>query len=295
MSRAHRQRRVKLGLVQTVVGVDRDQNLQHTLDRVELAARRGAQVICLQELFQSPYFPQTEKADFSVWSEPVNGPGNRALSQIARQQEVVVVVPFFERGAGGRFYNSASVLDADGRVLDTYRKVHIPQDPLFFEKNYFDPGDLGYRVCRTRYADISVLICYDQWFPEAARACTLAGAQVLFYPTAIGWIRGYRSADGDWHDAWETVMRGHAIANGVHVAAVNRVGTEEQLRFWGSSFVCGPFGHVLRRASATKEATLVVEVDLSRNEAIREGWGFLRNRRPDSYGTLVKAVPRRPS
>jgi len=175
------------------------------------------------------------------------------------------------------------VIDQNGKLLSTYRKLHLPQDPLFYEQNYFAPGDSGYRVYKTKFASFAVLICYDQWFPEAARMATLAGAEIIFYPTAIGRIVGHTSLDGDWHDAWETVMRGHAIANGVHVVAVNRVGREDRLRFWGQSFACASFGKILKRASAAKEAVLVTKLDLSHNRRIREGWGFLRNRRPDTY------------
>jgi agmatine deiminase len=180
------------------------------------------------------------------------------------------------------------VIDERGRLLPTYRKMHIPQDPLFYEKNYFDPGGVdpgsrGWRVYKTKFATFAVLICYDQWFPEAARMATLAGAEIIFYPTAIGNVVGYRSADGDWHDAWETVMRGHAIANGVHVVAVNRVGREEKLRFWGQSFACDSFGKILKRAGAASEEVMVAKLDLAHNRRIREGWGFLRNRRPDAY------------
>jgi agmatine deiminase len=280
--------RVKIGLLQTAVSRDRAANLSRTLKLIAGAADRGAQIVCLQELFRTPYFPQEEKGDFSSWAEPADGESVSALSDQAKARGIVIIAPIFERAEDGRCYNSAVVLDADGKRLETYRKLHIPFDPYFYEKDYFEPGDRGYQVYRTRFGDFSVLICYDQWFPEAARACALAGAQVLFYPTAIGWIRGYRSADGDWHDAWETVMRGHAIANAVHVAAVNRVGQEGKLRFWGSSFVCGPFGKVIRRASATKAATLVVDLDLTRNERIEEGWGFRRNRRPDTYAPLTQ-------
>jgi agmatine deiminase len=198
-----------------------------------------------------------------------------------------VLVPLFEK-AGSKFFNSVAVIDADGKILGTYRKVHIPHDPLFYEKSYFAPGDLGYRVFRTRYADVSALICYDQWFPEAARASVLAGAEILFYPTAIGYIKGYKAPEGDWREAWVTVQRSHAIANGVHVAAVNRVGLEKELRFFGNSFVADAFGQVLKKGGVGKEEVLVVPVDLSLNRRIREGWGFLRNRRPDSYAPLVK-------
>ena len=220
-------------------------------------------------------------------AETIPGESTAVFSELAKKHKIVIVVPVFEKAANGKFYNSAVVVNADGRLLDTYCKVHVPQDPLFYEQNYFAAG-VGFKVYKTAYACIGVLICYDQWFPEAARVCTLLGADILFYPTAIGWIKGHTSADGDWHDAWQTVQRGHAIANGVHVAAVNRVGEEGELQFWGGSFVCDSFGKVLAEASNEKEEVLVVKVDLAKNERIREGWGFLRNRRPDTYKRLTE-------
>jgi agmatine deiminase len=197
-------------------------------------------------------------------------------------------VPLFEKTEGGKLFNSAVVINADGKTLGTYRKTHIPQDPYFYEKNYFEPGDVGYKVFNTTYGRVGVLICYDQWFPEPARILTLKGADIIFYPTAIGWILGETSADGDWNNAWKTVQRGHAIANGVHVAAVNRVGEEGQLKFWGSSFVCDAFGKILKEADGQKEETLIVKIDFGMNQRIREGWGFLRNRRPDTYKPLTE-------
>ncbi len=197
----------------------------------------------------------------------------------------------FEKAANGKYYNSAVVIDADGQILGSYRKMHIPEDPLFYEKDYFEAGDQGYCVHKTRYARVGVLICYDQWFPEAARINTLKGAEIIFYPTAIGSVKCSDSTDGDWHDAWKTIQRAHAIANGVHVAAVNRVGQEGELQFWGGSFVCDSFGKVLGEASYTKEETLIVKVNLDKNKQIQEGWGFLKNRRPDTYNPLIKDKP----
>jgi agmatine deiminase len=287
MGAAGEDKRVTVGLVQTAVSDDVPANLKNNLARVKGAASKGAKIVCLQELFRTRYFPQYEKKDFTALSETLPGESTAAFSELARKLEIVVIVPVFERSGEGKYYNSAVVIDADGKLLETYRKVHIPHDPLFYEKDYFTPGDKGYVVHRTRYAAFSVLICYDQWFPEAARICSLGGAQILFYPTAIGWIKGHDSTDGDWHGAWETIQRSHAIANGVHVASVNRVGEEGELKFWGSSFVSDPFGEVLKRASSENEATVVAELDLSRNVRIQEGWGFLRNRRPDTYGPLI--------
>ena len=194
----------------------------------------------------------------------------------------------FEKHPDGKYYNSAVTIDTNGKILGTYHKIHIPHDPLFYEKSYFEQGGSNYEVYKTQYACIGVLICYDQWFPEAARINALKGADILFYPTAIGTVREYTSPDGDWHDAWKTIQRAHAIANGVHVAAVNRVGVEGELQFWGGSFVCDSFGKVLKEASNENEEVLVAKVDFGKNKRIQEGWGFLKNRRPDTYDLLVK-------
>ena len=280
----------KIGLIQTAVGDDPDRNLAHTLDAVRAAIREGARVICLQELFRTPYFPQYDGRDASAYAETIPGPATRALSALAREAGVVIIAPLYERTADGEYYNTAVVIDADGHLLPPYRKVHIPYDPLFYEKTYFRPGD-DYRVYDTRYGRIAVLICYDQWFPEAARAVALQGAEIVFYPTALGSIAGEEvPPEGDWREAWETVQRGHAIANSIHVAAVNRVGDEGDIRFFGSSFVADAFGNVLARAGEGEEV-LVVEIDLSMNESIREGWGFFRNRRPETYGALTRRIP----
>jgi agmatine deiminase len=277
---------VTLGLVQTTVSEDLRANMQKTVERTREAARRGARIICLQELYRTRYFPQEETGQVAHLAEFIPGDSTHAFSRLAAEQGIVIVLPLFEKGSDGANYNSAVVIDADGTLLPTYRKIHIPQDPLFYEQNYFAAGNLGYRVYRTRYATFSVLICYDQWFPEAARICTLKGADLLFYPTAIGWVRGRPSSEENWLDAWETIQRSHAIANGVHVAAVNRAGEEGGLRFWGGSFVCDAFGKVLGRAGQEEEV-LVTELDLTMNKRVREGWGFLRNRRPDTYGPLT--------
>ncbi|NYT01994.1 MAG: peptidyl-arginine deiminase [Methanosarcinales archaeon] len=279
-------KRVTIGLVQTAVSEDLEINLDRTLERVREAIDRGARIICLQELYRTRYFPQQDGLDASGLAETIPGQSTRAFSELAREAGVVIIVPLFER-AGHRFYNSVAVIDADGELLSTYRKVHVPHDPLFYEKSYFQPGD-HFQVYRTRHADFAVLICYDQWFPEAARIVALQGADVIFYPTAIGWISGQTPAEGDWHDAWETIQRSHAIANSVHVAAVNRVGREGDLIFWGSSFVCDSFGRVLARAGDRGEEVLVAELDLDMNREVREGWGFFRNRRPDAYRLLVE-------
>ncbi|MCM2466536.1 agmatine deiminase family protein [Methanoculleus oceani] len=276
-----------IGLIQTAVSDDPDRNLARTLEMARTAIAKGARILCLQELYRAPYFPQYEDTDASAYAETIPGPSTEAFSALAREHGVVIVVPLYERTASGEHYNTAVVIDADGRLLPAYRKVHVPYDPLFYEKNYFRPGD-RYRVYDTRHGRIAVLICYDQWFPEAARTVALQGAEIIFYPTAIGHIAGEEPPEGDWREAWETVQRGHAIANSVHVAAVNRVGDEGDIRFFGSSFVADAFGNVLARAGGTGEEILIVEVDLAGNEAVREGWGFLENRRPETYGALTR-------
>ena len=279
---------VTICLIQTAVADNISENLHKTIKEVRMAANKGAQIVCLQELFNTVYFPQYEKCESDRFAETIPGNTTDLFSKLAKELGIVIIVPIFEKASDGDYYNSAVTIDADGSILGVYRKLHIPFDPLFYEKNYFKEGDLGYRVFKTRFASIGILICYDQWFPEAARINALMGADIIFYPTAIGWIEGHHSQDGDWHNAWETVQRGHAIANGLHVAAVNRVGKEERLNFWGGSFVSDAFGKILKKASNNREETLIVKVDLSLNERIREGWGFFNNRRPDSYKPICK-------
>ncbi len=278
---------LSIGLVQMAMSEDPRTNTDRAARKVEEAAERGAKIVCLPEMFQNHYFPQEAKTDFSHLAEPVPGPTTERFAVLAQRLGIVLILPLFEKAPDGRFFNTAAVIDADGSLLARYRKIHIPHDPLFYEQDYFARGDLGYRIYRTRYGTFAVLICYDQWFPEAARSCALEGAQILFYPTAIGWIRD-QAREEDWHNGWETVQRAHAIANGVHVAAVNRIGPEARLDFWGGSFACDAFGQILRRAGSTEEEVLVVPVDLSQNERIREGWGFLRNRRPETYGRVME-------
>jgi len=281
--------KVTIGLIQTSVTENTNLNLHRAVAKAKEAIAKGAQIICLQELYRTIYFPQAEDVNVTSFAETIPGESTDAFAVIAKKHGVVIVVPLFEKDDKGNYYNSVAVIDADGRLLPTYRKVHIPHDPLFYEKNYFKDG-LDFQVYDTRYARLAVLICYDQWFPEAARIVALKGADIIFYPTAIGWIKGEgMPLEGDWHDAWETVQRSHAIANGVHVAAVNRVGQEGDLIFWGSSFVCDSFGQVLKRASDKNEEVLIVEVDLDKNSEVQEGWGFFRNRRPETYGSLVEA------
>ena len=272
-----------------------EENLQKALTLIGQAAARGAQIICLQELFRSQYFCQKQDATIFDLAEPIPGPSTEALAAAARQHEVVIVGSLFERRDAGVYHNTAVVLDADGSLLGTYRKMHIPDDPLYYEKYYFTPGDQGYRSFDTRYGRIGALVCWDQWYPEGARLTALQGAKVLFYPTAIGWHPAEKAQYGTTqHDAWRTIQRAHAIANGVYVAAVNRVGhegpSEGGLEFWGRSFVSDPFGIVLSEASSHEEEILVVECDLAHLESVRRNWPFLRDRRSDSYGQIVSRL-----
>ena len=273
---------ITIAAVQSVVSSDLKNNLNKTAILIEQAAKRGAKIICLQELYRAVYFPQYKKADKDFYAETVPGESTRVFSILAKKYGVIIIAPVFEKRKE-KYFNSAVVIDHTGRLMPTYDKVHIPQDPLFYEKNYFERGESGYKVYNTKFGKIAVLICFDQWFPEAARAVALLGAEIIFYPTAIGYIAGEKSFEGDWHDAWETVMRGHAIANSVNVVAVNRVGREDKLKFWGQSFITDSFGKVLKRASGSKEEVLIGKLDLSMNKKIREAWGFFRNRRTDTY------------
>ncbi len=281
---------LRVGLVQLRVCGDPDANLARAVDLVERLVEKGAKIICLPELYRTPYFPREEDAEVQHYAETIPGESTARFSEIASRSSSVIIVPIFER-KGSEYYNSAVVIDADGSIAGVYRKMHIPYDPMFYEKRYFLPGD-GFKVFRTRYADLSVLICYDQWFPEAARAVVLGGADVIFYPTAIGRIEGVEEVEGDWQSAWETVQRGHAISNGVHIAAVNRVGEEGSISFWGGSFVCDSFGTVIARAGSD-ECIVLADIDLSKNIMVRDGWGFLRNRRPDAYHSLLVDPGRR--
>lgn len=279
-----------IGLCQFAVGTDADENLASGVEWVRKAAAAGAQVVCLPELYRSQYFCQKEDADLFDLAESVPGPSTAAFSKAARELGVAVVVPLFERRAPGLYHNSAVIIDGNGETLGIYRKMHIPDDPAYYEKFYFTPGDLGFKAFETQYGRIGTLICWDQWYPEGARLTALRGAAVLFYPTAIGWHPHEKEEHGSsQRDAWMTVQRGHAIANGVYVAAVNRVGFErpvpEQagLEFWGSSFVADPQGVIVAQASTDREEVLLAEVDLTHLENIRRNWPFLRDRRIDAY------------
>jgi agmatine deiminase len=279
------QRIVTLGLVQSEVGADIQANVKKTEKMIRQAVKKGAQIVCLQELFQTPYFPQWEKMNKDDYAESIPGYTSSLMQKIARELGIVIVVPLYEK-KGGKYYNTAIVYDDQGKSLGQYNKIHIPHDPGFYEKEYFEHGSDGYKIFKTKFGTFAVLICYDQWFPEAAREARLAGAEIIFYPTAIGNIVGYKP-EGDWHDAWETSMRGHAIANSVHVAAVNRVGVEGKVAFYGQSFLSDPFGKILKVADEKKEQVLVCKIDLERNTFFEEGWGFMRNRRPDTYKNMT--------
>jgi N-carbamoylputrescine amidase len=281
----------RVGLIQMACAKDPNENLAKAEWRVREAAGRGAQIVCLQELFRSEYFCQTERADAFDLAEPIPGPSTEALAKLAKDLGVVIIGSLFERRMAGVYHNTAVVIDADGALLGSYRKMHIPDDPRFYEKYYFTPGDLGVRRFDTRYARVAPLVCWDQWYPEAARLAALGGAQVLFYPTAIGFHESDAGEAQAQHDAWETVQRSHAIANGVFVAAVNRVGHEgpagDGLQFWGGSFVCDPQGRMMAKGGESEE-TLIVECDPRRIEEVRRNWPFLRDRRIDAYDGVLK-------
>ena len=291
MSRPRKTRRsgVTLGLLQHACGPDPAENLATCLAAADRAARDGAQILCTQELFRSQYFCQNEDHAHFGLAETIPGPSTEAFQKLARRRGVAVVASLFERRAPGLYHNTAVVIDADGTLLGRYRKMHIPDDPLFYEKFYFTPGDLGFRSWKTRYADIGVCICWDQWYPEAARLTALRGAQILFYPTAIGWHPSEKAEYGSrQHNSWETIQRSHAIANGCYVAVTNRVGHEAPdggpgLEFWGQSFVSDPAGQIIAKASVDREEVMVTEVDLDALDVQRTHWPFFRDRRIDAY------------
>jgi N-carbamoylputrescine amidase len=285
----------RVGLVQMAMSAEPEENLDKAAARVEEAARKGAQVVCLPEMYRTQYFCQREDAALFDLAEPVPGPTTQALGRAAEQANVVVVAPVFERRAAGVYHNSAAIIDKNGELLGLYRKMHIPDDPLFYEKFYFTPGDLGFKAFDTQAGKLGALICWDQWYPEAARLTALRGASVLFYPTAIGWHPHEKAQHGSaQRSAWQTIQRAHAIANGVYVAVVNRVGHEREkagdpgLEFWGSSFLADPFGIVLAEASTDREEILIGEVDLRRIEEVRRNWPFLRDRRIDAYAGVER-------
>jgi len=281
--------KVAVGLVQMSCAAEPRLNLDKAIDRIEEAGKRGANVVCLQELFSSPYPCQSEDTRFFDLAEPVPGPTTVALGKVAAARNLVVIASIFERRAAGVYHNTAAVIDANGEVVGRYRKMHIPDDPRYYEKFYFTPGDLDFTAHRTAHGTLGVLVCWDQWFPEAARLTSMAGAQIVFYPTAIGWhLAEVPEVREQQRSAWETIQRSHAIANGIFVAVVNRVGVEDGLEFWGGSFVADPSGEVMVRAGAKDEEVIVAECDLRKIEEARRNWPFLRDRRIDAYGDLLR-------
>ncbi len=288
-----------IGLIQMSCGPEPADNMAKAFDRVRQAAKQGANVICLPELFQTQYFCQREDTALFDLAEPIPGPSTRKIGELARESGVVIVASLFERRAPGIYHNTAAVLDETGALKGIYRKMHIPDDPLYYEKYYFTPGDLGFKCFDTKFGNIGTLVCWDQWYPEGARLTAIQGAQVLFYPTAIGWHPAEKAEFGKaQHDAWRTIQRAHAIANGVYVGVVNRVGKENGdvrgnkvdgagLEFWGGSFIADPFGQVLAEASHDKEEILLADIDVQRMEDVRRNWPFLRDRRIESYGKIT--------
>jgi N-carbamoylputrescine amidase len=287
---------VRLGLLQTRCLPDPAANVKKTLRFAEQAARQGAQIICTQELFRSQYFCQSEDHNNFKLAESIPGPTTEAFQKLAKKHSVVIIVSLFEKRAPGLYHNTAAIIDANGSLLGLYRKMHIPDDPLFYEKFYFAPGDLGFRAWQTRHGKIGALVCWDQWYPEGARLTVLRGAEILFYPTAIGWHPKEKPEFGArQHEAWELIQRSHAVANGCYVAVANRVGFErpvggDGLEFWGQSFVADTSGQILAKASVNKEEVLVVPIDLGTVDVTRTHWPFLRDRRVEAYGDLTKRL-----
>src|SRR3954466_4122874 len=291
-----------VGLVQMSCGPDPEANVAKAVARVKDAARQGAHVVCLPELFRTQYFCQREDAALFDLAESIPGPSTEVLCKVAQETKVAIIVSLFEKRARGVYHNTAVMIDSDGKILGLYRKMHIPDDPLYYEKFYFTPGDLGFKAFDTHFGRVGTLVCWDQWYPEGARLTALAGAEVLFYPTAIGWHPAEKEQFGTTqHDAWRTIQRAHAIANGVYVAVVNRAGHETGdirgnevkgagLEFWGGSFLCDPFGVVIAEASHDKEGILIGEVDAKKIEDVRRNWPFLRDRRIDSYGAITSRL-----
>jgi N-carbamoylputrescine amidase len=286
--------KVTLGLLQHACSADPAANLKKTLALTERAAKQGANIICTQELFRSQYFCQNEDHENFKLAEPIPGPSTQAFQKIAKKYGVVIVASLFEKRASGLYHNTAVIIDADGSLLGIYRKMHIPDDPLYYEKFYFTPGDTGFRAWNTKFGKIGVLICWDQWYPEGARLTAMQGAEILFYPTAIGWHPREKAEHGvNQHGAWETIQRSHAVANGCYVAAINRIGVETPIggpgiEFWGQSFVAGTSGQILAKASIDREETMLVPIELDKVDVTRTHWPFLRDRRIDAYGDLTK-------
>ena len=286
--------KVTLGLLQHACSSDPKENLKKTLALTEQAAKKGAKIICTQELFRSQYFCQSEDHAYFDLAESIPGPSTAAFQKVAKKYGVVIIASLFEKRASGLYHNTAVIIDADGSLLGIYRKMHIPDDPLFYEKFYFTPGDTGFKAWQTKYGKIGVLICWDQWYPEGARLTALQGAEILFYPTAIGWHPKEKAEYGvNQHGAWETIQRSHAVANGCYVAAINRIGLEQPiggdgLEFWGQSFVAGTSGQILAKASVDRQEILLVPIELGQVDTTRTHWPFFRDRRIDAYGDLTK-------
>jgi len=283
--------KVKIGLVQMSCLADKQANLDKAITKVREAAAKGAQIVCLQELFTSLYFCDVESYDNFSLAESIPGPSTEVLGAVAKELGVVIIASLFEKRTQGIYHNTTAVLDADSAYLGKYRKMHIPDDPAYYEKFYFTPGDLGYKVFKTKFATIGILICWDQWYPEASRITALMGAEIMFYPTAIGWATSQDARTNDeQYNAWQTIQRSHAVANGVHVVSVNRVGFEQDgaMKFWGGSFVANPFGNLVYKASHEDEETAVVEIDTALTDKYRTHWPFLRDRRIDSYQPITK-------
>jgi N-carbamoylputrescine amidase len=283
-------------LIQTRCSADAEENFARTVRAIGQAAKDGAQIICTQELFRTQYFCQSENHDYFKLAEQIPGPSTAALQKLARRHRVVIIASLFEKRAAGVYHNTAAIIDSNGEFMGIYRKMHVPDDPLFYEKFYFTPGDLGFRSWATRRGHLGVCVCWDQWYPEAARLTAMQGAEILFYPTAIGWHPKEKAQHGaNQHSAWEIIQRSHAVANGCYVVAVNRTGLEaleggDGIEFWGQSFVAGPSGQILARASVDREETLLVPVDLTEVDRTRTHWPFLRDRRIDAYGGLTKRL-----
>ncbi len=285
----------KVGILQLAFSKNPDENLKKAVKWIEKAADKGAQVVCLPELFRTQYFCQSENIDYFDLAETIPGPSTETISKVARKKKVVVIVPVFENRAIGLYHNSLAVINTQGEIVGVYRKMHIPDDPAYYEKFYFTPGDLGFKSFETEFGNIGTLICWDQWYPEGARLTALQGASILFYPTAIGWHPYEKKEHGKAQfESWQTIQRSHAIANGVYVAAVNRIGLEKEtkdsagIEFWGRSFICDPQGIIIAEASHDKEEIIIGEVDLNRIEYIRRNWPFLRDRRIEAYGNIIK-------
>jgi N-carbamoylputrescine amidase len=283
--------KVRVGIVQMSCEQDKEANLKKAIEKIREAAAKGAQIVCLQELFTSLYFCDIEDYNQFSLAESVPGPSTELLQTISAEHKIVIIASLFEKRTQGIYHNTAAVIDADGSYLGKYRKMHIPDDPAFYEKFYFTPGDLGYKVFNTAYAKIGILICWDQWYPEAARITSLMGAEILFYPTAIGWSTSQDQPTNDEQfNAWQTIQRSHAVANGVHVVSVNRVGFEQNgaMKFWGGSFISNPFGRILYQGSHDREEVVVQELQTDKTDSYRTHWPFLRDRRIDSYAPITK-------